>query len=283
IAEQQRESDESEVFSQKEEPLESSVDFLPVESPEPAVETFSRRHDWDARRSQRKKEKEAKKLKKIELKKSKKKTRFSDQEAAQSFTEQPLLFEQVEETPVVTELIHSIEPAPVLVDYNVFSGIESIDEKTAEILYKNGYFSVENIKDATIDDLVSIRGIKRKLAKQIKREIEQKLITSEKTEFTPIKHKTTKKRGKEKHTDSTEWESESAREKNSAPTSPPACIYQGFILYRRTFKRHDKKNKTVHFFSKVKPDVGQPCQLPKGYQIAVNHKTGIPYLKKNRK
>ena len=283
IPEPQQESDEWETSSQRKEPLESSVHFLPVGSPEPVLQKFSQRQEWEARRAQRKKEKEAKKLKKIKLKKLKKKTRFSEQAAGQSFIKQPPVFKQVDETPVVTEHLDSIEPAIISIDYNVFSGIESIDEKTAEILYKNGYFSVENIKDATIDDLVSIRGIKRKLAKQIKREIEQKHIAPEKTEFTPIKHKTTKKRGKKKHTDSTEWESESTSEKNSAITSPPICKYQGFTLYKRTIKRHDKKNKTIHFFSKVKPKAGKPCHLPNGYQIAVNHKTRIPYIKKNRK
>ena len=42
------------------------------------------------------------------------------------------------------------------------------------------------------------------------------------------------------------------------------------------------KKRTIHFFSKNKPDVGEPIQLPKGYEVKVNTKTGLPYLKKKK-
>ncbi len=175
-----------------------------------------------------------------------------------------------------------VESPRIKVDLIAFKGIESIDDKIAELLYKNGYFSIENLKDATVDDLVQIRGIKRKLAKQIKKEIEQKTTIPEELEFVPIKQKRGAKKPKEEPEDTAEWESYPVEKILKKPSLRFACTYEEYTLYKRETGKHSGKKTTIHFFSREKPDIGDPAQLPDGYQIAVNKKTGIPYLKKKK-
>jgi Holliday junction resolvasome RuvABC DNA-binding subunit len=68
-----------------------------------------------------------------------------------------------------------------------FKEIESIDDKTAVILYDNGYNSIDLLSIASVKDLSKIKGIKKKNAKQIKKEIKEKtewktpIIVEEKT------------------------------------------------------------------------------------------------------
>jgi len=221
-------------------------------------------------------------LKTLELKKLIRETRAKEREAKHIVTEPQDIQQTPEEKPSSSEPIIKVESPQIKVDFITFNGIESIDEKTAELLYKNGYFSIENIKDATVDDLVQIRGIKRKLAKQIKKEIEQKTTIPEELEFVHVKHKKGKKKPKEEPEDSAEWESYSAVKISKKPSLRSAYTYKEYTLYKRETGTHNGNKTTIHFFSKEKPDHGHPAQLPDGYQIAVNTKTGIPYLKKKK-
>jgi hypothetical protein len=272
---------ESETQTAQKTPVEASVEFQQVESPEMSFKILSRKKQREERKAQRKKERDAKKLQKIELKQIKKETREKEQ-VKRIVKEQYPLQKLREETVSESESISTGETPPIKVDLSAFNGIECIDEKIAELLYKNGYFSTENIKDATVDDLVQIRGIKRKLAKQIKKDIEQKITIPENQEFTPIKRKMTKKPSKNSFQDDAEWESYPAREKIQKRSPSTVCIYNEYTLYKRETRKHDGKKTTIHFFSKEKPKLGHPAQLPGGYQIAINKNTGIPFLKKKR-
>ena len=40
------------------------------------------------------------------------------------------------------------------------------------------------------------------------------------------------------------------------------------------------KVQTIYFFSARKPKSGKPCDLPKGYKVVENPRTGLPFLKK---
>jgi hypothetical protein len=280
--EMQKKQVEWETFPTKEIPIETQADSIPTESYKPSFQKLSKKLEHETKRAQRKKEKEAKRLKKIELKQLKKEKREKDLDAKRITKEQHPLRKPQEEIPSTLESISKVETPQIKVNLNAFKGIESIDEKAAELLYKNGYFSIENIKDATVNDLVQIRGIKRKLAKQIKNEIEQKMTITENPEFVPTKQKMTKKKLKENFEDSTEWESYPTEEKIKKPSFFTACTYKEYTLYTRETGKHNGKKTTIHFFSKEKPDMSTPAQLPDGYQIAVNKKTGIPYLKKKR-
>ncbi len=263
----------------KEDQIEPQVDFLPAEPDEASFQKLTKKEERAAKKTQRKKEKQEKKLKKIEMKRLKRKTE-KQHDAKQTMEEPQHLLQPDEETPLEAELIEVTETPQIKVDYNNFNGIESIDEKTAELLYKNGYFSIENIRDATIDDLVQIRGIKRKLAKQIKKEIEDQITKTDTSEFIPAKQKTTKKKEKRKPQDSAEWESSTTKVKTQKSSSVNVCTYKEYTLYQRETKTPDGKGSTLHYFAKSKSDKGHPSPLPKGYRIALNKKTGVPYLKK---
>jgi hypothetical protein len=243
---------------------------------------LSKKQERDAKKTQKRKEKEAKRLKTLEQKKLKREKRDTEREAKRIVTEQQDIQQTLEEKPSDSEPIMKVESPPIKVDIIAFKGIESIDEQTAELLYKNGYFSIENLKDATVDDLVQIRGIKRKLAKQIKKEIEQNTTIPDELEFVPIKQKRSAKKPKEEPEDAAEWESYSVEKISKKPSLSPSCTYQEYTLYKRVTGKQSETKTTIHFFSRDKPALGHPAQLPDGYQIAVNKKTGIPYLRKKK-
>ena len=56
-----------------------------------------------------------------------------------------------------------------------FEGIKSIDEKTTILLNENGFMSVDDLKETSINELINIKGIKKKKAKKIIEEINKKL------------------------------------------------------------------------------------------------------------
>jgi hypothetical protein len=55
---------------------------------------------------------------------------------------------------------------------------------------------------------------------------------------------------------------------------------EGYTLYAREQPLRRGKAQTIYFFSKREPIVGTAINLPDGYLVAVNHRTGVPYLKK---
>jgi len=57
------------------------------------------------------------------------------------------------------------------------------------------------------------------------------------------------------------------------------CTYRDYTLYKKEIKIGKDKEKTIHFFSKEPPEEGNAVSLPKGYQITINKKTGVPYIK----
>jgi hypothetical protein len=54
----------------------------------------------------------------------------------------------------------------------------------------------------------------------------------------------------------------------------------GYELYRRRVKLRSGHIQTIYFFSKRVPLSAEPSDLPRGYRVAVNAKTGLPYLRK---
>jgi hypothetical protein len=271
-------STEERILPIKDATNEIPVEFISVQPPESPLQTLSKKQQRDTKKAQKKKEREIKKLKKLEQKKLKKEKR----EETRLIKEQSPVQQTQGEKLSKSGSIGDIEASQIKVDLNTFEGIASVDNEIAELLYKNGYFSVENLNDATVDDLVQIRGIKRTLAKQIKKEVEQKIRTIVTPEFVPAKHKMSMKKPKPKLKDTAEWESYPKKISVKKPSSVTAYTYKDYTLYKRVTHKYGKKKTTIHFFSKDKPDQAHPSPLPDGYQIAVNKKTGIPYLKKKR-
>ena len=55
-----------------------------------------------------------------------------------------------------------------------------------------------------------------------------------------------------------------------------------YTLYKKQLRIGGKEIRTVHFFSKDAPEDSTPSELPEGYEVKVNEKTGVPYIKKSR-
>ena len=56
--------------------------------------------------------------------------------------------------------------------------------------------------------------------------------------------------------------------------------HEGWTLYTRDVTLKGGRRQTIYFFSKRTPKSGSPCELPGGYNVGVNKRTGLPYLKK---
>jgi hypothetical protein len=265
-----------------EESIETPIDFLPVEPQKSLIPIVSKQQRRAAKKEQKQKERQEKRLQRLEQKRLKKEQQEKEEEA--EFTKIPQTpFQDIQdEFPPEFEAVASLKPPQKKVYREAFKDIESIDEKIAELLYKNGYFSIENLKEATLDDLVDIRGIKRKLAKQIKKEIGQNIILPQSDEFIPMEQPKTRKKTAKKLKDNAEWETYPSKQKTKQKAPSAICTYKEYTLYKRESTGPGRKKTTIHFFSKEKPKKGRPCQLPGGFLIAVNKNTGIPYLKKKR-
>ena len=55
--------------------------------------------------------------------------------------------------------------------------------------------------------------------------------------------------------------------------------FENWGLYKANVDLTDGKTRTLYFFTKWKPSDGIPCDLPEGYRVLVNERTGLPYLK----
>ncbi|MFH1100933.1 MAG: hypothetical protein V1726_02710 [Methanobacteriota archaeon] len=88
---------------------------------------------------------------------------------------------------------------------------------------------------------------------------------------------------------STEWELSSKVEEKPLPVEKKpvpmvmeqiAYQFEDYRLYKKEIATLDGKLRTIHFFSKTTPHDGTPASLPEGFEVDVNKKTGLPYLRK---
>jgi len=79
-----------------------------------------------------------------------------------------------------------------------------------------------------------------------------------------------------------EWESYDLDEIPEEKPDASVYTYGDFTLYKKEIKTTTGKKRTVHFFSKKTPDIGDAVQLPDGFEVKVNKRTGLPYLKKKK-
>ena len=56
--------------------------------------------------------------------------------------------------------------------------------------------------------------------------------------------------------------------------------YQGWQLYTRIVVLKGGRKQPIYFFSKRSPKSGEKCDKPEAYEVGVNKRTGLPYLKK---
>jgi hypothetical protein len=157
---------------------------------------------------------------------------------------------------------------------------KTIDRTTAEMLYGHGITSAQSLIHITIKDLQKIKGMKRRTARKIRKELDT-LKSSQLT--TPIQKPAQKEfQTTGEDADSyTEWESydvEETQERSKERTQ--AYTHGEYTLYKKEIVIKNGSNRTVHFFSKKIPDSGKPAALPEGYIVKINKKTGLPYIKK---
>jgi len=168
----------------------------------------------------------------------------------------------------------------VVIDEDIFENIKSIDSKTSKLLRDNGISTVDELKDTSLKDLTKIKGIRRRLAKKIKKEVnslkeEVKSIETEKS-FEKVEEATAKE-------DEAEWEyydedlvSESKKEELKG------FRHGDYGLYEKEIKTKSGSKRKVRFFSKAEPEHAKPIELPKGYEVKKNKMTGLPYLRKKK-
>ena len=187
------------------------------------------------------------------------------------------LEEEIEEDIPVIEK----EDKNVDIDMDVFKNIPSIDDKIAKLLIDNGIISIELLKSKTIKELTKIKGIRRKIAKQIKKEVKE---LSEKNEST---ENVTYERDENPYIqedEEEEWESfDEDKVSEEKIEEFKGFKYGDYTLYEREIETKDNKKQVVRFFSKAEPEGARPIELPEGYEVKENAKTGVPYLKKKKK
>jgi len=60
-------------------------------------------------------------------------------------------------------------------------------------------------------------------------------------------------------------------------------LHKGWTLYTREVKLKKGPKVTIYFFSKRKPKSGRMMnEMPIGYKVGENKRTGLPYLSKKR-
>ena len=170
---------------------------------------------------------------------------------------------------------------------DVFKNISSVDEKIAKLLKENGINSIYDLRNTTIKDLTKIKGIKRKIAKQIKKEVEKISADKYAEEILPKESSKDSFEREEnpfiKEEEEEEWESfDEDKISDSELRGIKGFRHEEYTLYAKEINTKLGKKRTVRFFSKAEPEGGEPIELPKGYKVEKNKKTGLPYLKKKK-
>lgn len=56
--------------------------------------------------------------------------------------------------------------------------------------------------------------------------------------------------------------------------------YGEYTLYTKEVELRGGRKQRIYFFSKKQPEDAKPCALPEGYEVKINKKNGLPFLKK---
>jgi hypothetical protein len=155
---------------------------------------------------------------------------------------------------------------------DVFKDISSIDDKTAKLLFENGINSIELLSVTPIKKLTKIKGIRKKIAKEIKKDVVEFLKTPIEQKSVSFTTETTSTKSKTEKEKNDEWE---IRETEGYK-------HGEYTLFRKEIIVGFDKKRVIHFFSKSIPDDGEAIELPDGYEVRINKATGVPYLKKKK-
>jgi len=162
-------------------------------------------------------------------------------------------------------------------EVNDFSEIKSIDNSIAELLKNNGYFSIDDLKNITIKDLTKIKGIKRKTAKKIKKDITNFYESKDNPDFESYNDKIS-----DDEFENTDKKIEEKDKSNIIIKKNGVFTYGEYTLYRKEIMLQSDKKRIIHFFSKEKPEDGVTVDLPEDYEVKTNKKTGVPYISRKK-
>ena len=184
------------------------------------------------------------------------------------------MIEELPEEKITKELNDSKEK-------DEFIKIPSIDKNISELLKENNIKTIEDLKNKTIKDLTKIKGIRKKVAKQIKKEVKEYIEIDEQVEEIPDIEENPYINGDETSEEG-EWETFEEPSKKEKKSSKKGFMHGDYNLYEKEIATKNDKKRKVRFFSKGEPEDAEPIKLPKGYEIKENKKTGVPYLKKKK-
>ena len=143
--------------------------------------------------------------------------------------------------------------------FKVFASVNHINQDTAVLLYDQGIKTIDELKQTSLESLKDIDGISVEQAERIFYEVnkDQENKSSDVLE------------SKEKHS--------SKKTVNKKPYRHGA-----YALYKKEISIGNDNTRVVRFFSKEPPEDSQPSPLPSGYEVKINRKTGVPFIKKIR-
>jgi hypothetical protein len=184
-----------------------------------------------------------------------------------------------EEKPLIDEDL-LIEEEVKKSENDDLSKIHSIDGKNSKLLNENNIKNIQDLENTTIKELIKIKGIKRRLAKQIKKEVREHLDKKQKEE--EIKNMDKNPFIDEEEFEEDEWTLFDEASEEDKKSSKKEFMYGEYTLYGKEITNKNGKKRTVRFFSKGEPVDAEPITLPKGYEVKENKKTGVPYLRKKK-
>jgi hypothetical protein len=166
---------------------------------------------------------------------------------------------------------------------DVFKDINSIDDKISELLLGNNIDSLEKLNNITITELAKIKGIKRKKAKEIKKELKEHKFETVPDQPDTIQEKQIPVKEDVEEETGDEWEYfDEHRVSEESLNEVKGFRHKDYTLYEKKVEGPSGKVRTVRFFSKGEPDGAEPIELPRGYEVKVNKKTGVPYLRSKK-
>ena len=241
----------------------------------------------------KKKRKDEKKLKKLEEKKEKREAKQKENEAKKAETEnkknlrikeyeQKKMQKEEEKQKKLEEKKEKKHIGELVVDGEKEKEIVDRSEiKDQKIGAKKAKKEKEvQIKARLKKDKILAASEKKELKKSKKRKKEEKINKVEPKTPELKADKELPIEEKIEEDTATEWESYDMDEIPDTKPDTSAYTHGDFTLYKKEIKTTTGKKRTVHFFSKKTPDIGDAVQLPEGYEVKVNMRTGLPYLKK---
>ncbi len=231
--------------------------------------------------------------------------------------------QQIQKHPEKKSVETEPEPVIPLIDRDgqrhLFASLTTIDDNIEEQLYEHGFKTIDSLRTTSARQIAKKADIPKKLAKQIKKEIKKQDADIEKRLEQSIREKKEAESALSTHPDefqpdsrdisfeeaqsidekiatyeptepkisgeTEEWETVPMQDEVTTASDKEAVPYTHgeYTLYRKEITMQNGKTRTLHFFSKSTPADAEAVSLPDGFEVKVNKKTKLPYLRKKKK